>query len=138
MKITTENRPGGATPGVARGAQIYSHVYCNTSGQVVARLDGQVLRKTAKQSRHLLKKPLAWAFDIRIIEQAKNDGAAVVEVYDTESKRTYRASIADFEFYGFVFNRGFGDQIGLPLSRWKTVTSATDQPSQLVFKGLSV
>lgn len=118
METTTKKRPGGATPGVARSGQIYSHFYYNTSGQVVARLDGQVLRKTAKQSRHLLKKPLAWAFDIGIIEQAKRDGATVVEIFDTESKKTYRASIANFETYGFTFNRGFGDQIGLPLHFW--------------------
>ena len=66
----------------------------------------------------MLRHPLAWAFDVSILEAARQDGAQVVEVVDTESRKIYQAPLIAFFLHGARIDRGFGQQIALPLALW--------------------
>lgn len=109
-----------ATGGVAMQNR---QAYYTTDGKVCAHLDGRVLRKRVKGSIHQLRQPPGWAIDRRVFEQARADGAQWVEVLDTESNRLYRATVSDFDRWGISFDRGFGEQVVLPLRYWQTRAS---------------
>lgn len=114
---------GEATFGAVR------HSYFNTQGKVVASLCGQVLRKRVRASIHQLRRPPSWAMDTEIIRKAMADGAQVVEIEDTETGRVFVADIRLFDLYGFRFNRGFGEQVGLPLTYWRVEAVDARQPA---------
>jgi hypothetical protein len=98
--------------------QMTEHVY-KVGDKPVARLCGRTLCKVVKGSVHQLRKPPAWAIDAAVLEQARRDGALVVEVLDTETGVTYWAAISAFRRWGFDVDRGCGRQIALPLARWQ-------------------
>ena len=101
--------------------------------QVVGKVLNGVFTKRVRSSRHFLRKPPAIALDIDTVEQALRLGATKVEVYDMESGMFYRAKIDLIFEKGFRFNRGFGDQIALCLSRWEI--EQTDQGKQMTLGG---
>jgi len=103
------------------------HTYFSTSGKPVATLCGRTLQKRVRGSVHMLRRPPAWCIDEVIFEQARQDGAQMVEVTDIETRRIYRAAVDAFALHGFKFNRGHGDQIGLALSHWQVETQAARQ-----------
>lgn len=104
---------GLATSGAVR------HSYYTQSGKIAATLEGRTLRKRVRASVHMLRRPPAWAIDRSILEAARRDGAVVVEIFDTESRRVFTAPIVAFDLHGLGFNRGFGDQVALPLAHWR-------------------
>ena len=121
MKMATaiNKKPAAGTAGQGEAfVGTGRHTYFSTSGKPVATLCGRTLQKRVRGSLHQLRRPPAWCVDAAILEQARQDGAQMVEVLDVETRRIYRASIDTFRLHGFVFNRGFGDQIGLALSHW--------------------
>ncbi len=89
----------------------------NTSGRVVGGIYGDVLYKNA-QRHHMLQRPAAWAWDVHIIDNAEWFGARFTEVEC--DGRVWRASLADFRRHGVRVNRGYGEQIALPLAFWHT------------------
>lgn len=82
-------------------------------------------------SLHQLHRPPAWAVDQAVLEAARLDGAQVVEVFDTETRKVYTADLRMFDLYGFRFDRGFGVQIGLPLHYWRIEAAGARQLSLL-------
>lgn len=105
-----------------QGASHLSHKnFSNISvgTQVVGKVLNGVFTKRVRGSRHFLRKPPAIALDIDTLEQALRLGATMVEIYDLESGMFYRAKIDLIFEKGFKFNRGYGDQIALCLSRWE-------------------
>jgi hypothetical protein len=112
--------PAAGTAGQNRATHgTVGHIYFNASGELVARLSGKTLRKRARGSIHMLRQPLAWAFDVSILEAARQDGAQVVEVVDTESRKIYQAPLVAFFLHGTHIDRGFGQQLALPLAFWR-------------------
>ena len=87
-------------------------------GRCVGEVRGDTFYKTVRGSVHMLRKPRAWAFDWRSLADAERSGARLVEIHDSETGNTYRASVETIRAHGFVFNRGAGRQIALPLDRW--------------------
>jgi hypothetical protein len=71
-------------------------------GRVVGEIRGDVFRKVVSASKHFLHTPPAIANDLDVLTQARDAGARVVEIFDRESGRTYRASIAR------IWEKGFG------------------------------
>jgi len=116
---------GVATNGTVR------HCYYTQNGKVAAILEGQTLRKRVRASVHMLRRPPGWAVDQSILEGAKADGAKLVEVTDTETRKVYVASLEAFDQHGLRFNRGFGDQIALPLAHWRVESADARQLSLL-------
>ena len=123
--------PAAETAGQDKAAGKARRLYFNTSGRPVASLSGKTLRKRVRGSIHMLRRPPAWCVDAAILEAARQDGATQVEVVDVETKRAYQAAIDAFNAYGFRFNRGFGDQVGLALCHWRVETPGAQQ---LVFE----
>ncbi len=104
-----------STPNIKNqtGTPVYS-----ADGRVVGEVKGDVFTKRVKASVHFLRTPPAIAFDICSLEAASKLGAEFVEVTDVESGYKYLSSISDVWANGRRFNRGHGEQIFLPLSRW--------------------
>jgi hypothetical protein len=46
-------------------------------------------------------------------------GAVGVRIEDQETGKVYRADLATLDTYGYRFNRGWGEQIALPLTHWQ-------------------
>lgn len=96
-------------------------------GRVVGVVRGDVFIKHIRGSVHMLQRPPAIAFDVSSLADAARAGAAWAEVTDTETGQTYRARLDTIRNYGRVFNRGYGEQIYLPLAMW----GSDDEPAQL-------
>ncbi len=94
----------------------------NSSGHVIGEIRGNTLYKKVKSSVHMLLMPKAWAIDEDAIDFAVSKGTTDIEVSDKESGSVYRCSIQTFVRYGVKINRGFGQQIALPLSYWSIIT----------------
>lgn len=95
--------------------------------QAVAGITGATLHKVIRDG-HILRRPPAIAFDASIIAQAERSGVRVVEVLNADNERRYSVTLADFQRYGFRFNRGYGDQIALELRFW----AIDGQPPQAI------
>jgi hypothetical protein len=87
-------------------------------GRTVGEVANGVFRKEVSASKHFLRIPEAIASDLDALAQARDAGARVVEIFDREGGRTYRASIVRIFEKGFPVNRGHGEQIALALSEW--------------------
>lgn len=108
---------------MARHAQ-YNATPIHAQGRVVGHVRGEVFYKTAHSSRHMWRWPPAWAFDVASIGEAEAAGARFVEVFDKDTGTVYRASIAAIRQKGFSLNRGYGQQVALPLPHWETARAA--------------
>ncbi len=108
------------------GKQGQTPIYSN--GRVVGYVKAGVFYKSISGSKHFLHKPPAIAFDISTLNDAEKAGAVRVEVYDRETRTTYRATLAHVLDKGFTFNRGWGEQIALPFEGWTKHTKG--KPSQ--------
>jgi len=124
MSRANKSNPAGSTAGQSSGV---GRMYFNADGKVAASLSGKTLRKKVRASRHLLRQPPAWAFDVSILEAARQDGAQTVEVADVESRKVYKAPILAFFIHGVRIDRGFGQQIALPLALWRVEAEDAQQ-----------
>lgn len=103
----------------ARNPQTRIPIYIPNTAHPVGHVSGDNFHKRIQGSRHLLRKPPAIAFDISTLQDAEQAGAGFVIVTDTDTDKRYRASIKSIFVHGTRFNRGWGDQIYLPLDWWK-------------------
>lgn len=90
----------------------------NIQGKVCGVIEGEILRRKIREN-HILRQPPALCFDSAIIEEAEAFGVKDVEVTSVDDGKVYRTPLSAFREHGFNFNRGFGLQIGLVLSRWE-------------------
>lgn len=77
-----------------------------------------ILFKSARESIHFLKKPAGIAIDLKVFNEARSK-VKYIQVYGKESGIYYTSRVIDFIRYGFVINRGHGEQIVLPLKYWE-------------------
>lgn len=102
------------------------------NGKAVGTVKGDIFYKRIQGSKHLLRQPPAIAFDICTLEQAKKAGAKNAKISDTETETTYTAELEHILEHGTRFNRGWGEQIYLPLNGWikkvKTKKNFADLP----------
>ncbi len=106
-------------------------LFYNHQGKPCAWLEGDVLKRHARGSKHMLQRPMAWAFDYDIIDQAEKFGAKWVEVTDLETGQTYLVALSQFHTYGFEIDRGHGRQIALHLNRWQKGNQSVQLPLPL-------
>lgn len=100
-------------------------------GKVVGEVvDGKFIKRL-KGSRHMLRDPKGWGLDVESLADARDLGAEVVEIHDTETGTIHSASIGRILDKGFRFNRGYGPQICLPLKFW--TIQRPGEAEQLVF-----
>lgn len=86
-----------------------------STGKVGGTVRGDTLHCYAKKG-HMLRRPPAWAKDIVTLEQALACGASVIAIHHEGT--VYSVAIATMFERGFRFNRGYGEQIALPLAHW--------------------
>lgn len=83
-------------------------------------LEDGVLHRVARASKHLWRRPPAWAFEVDILNLAEQRGTTTVCVHDLDTGTTYTTALATIRERGFRLpNYGHGDQLALPLSAWK-------------------
>lgn len=87
-------------------------------GHIVGYVQGDAFCKTVRASIHRLRVPPAWAVDLQSLDDAEAAGAVRVEIRDAEGGLTYTADIATIRKRGFRVNRGYGEQLALPLDAW--------------------
>lgn len=88
-------------------------------GTPVGYVQGDVFIKTVQKSRHMLRKPKAWASDIEILNKICKLGAKRIILHEEEDNFDWEASISAFWGKGsFGLNRGYGEQRGLILDKW--------------------
>lgn len=120
MSLNIKGKPAVTSGGQGMGTRgSVRRIYFSTNGKPVATLEGQILRKRVRASVHMLRRPPGWAIDRSILEAARRDGAVAIEVFDIETRKVFTAPINAFEKHGVHFNRGFGDQVALPLQYWR-------------------
>lgn len=85
---------------------------------------GGVFCKTVSARRHFLRTPPAICLGAQSLQDAEAAGAQRVDILDTDTGRTYRASIATCRRYGRPLDRGHGAQLAIPLGQW-----ALDDPA---------
>jgi hypothetical protein len=90
------------------------------NGFIVAEVRGDCLFKRAWSSRHMLRKPQGWAFDFDILDDADYLGATWVLIIDEETGIAYSAELGAFWEQGIFIDRGYGEQLCLPLDQWAT------------------
>ena len=106
-------------------------VFYNQRGKVIGSLINKTLQKKVKGSKHMLRKPKGWAWDKSVIEEAEKSGGRIVEITDSETNTKFISTFADFRKFGIPINRGFGDQIALPIAYWST--DKQDNPQLKLF-----
>lgn len=89
-------------------------------GVTVGWIEGPLLYKDVKGSRHFLRKPKAIAFQDCVLKRARELNVVLVKVRDTEAGEVYIAPLASLSHdkYGFAVNRGHGEQTAMRLSCW--------------------
>ena len=87
--------------------------------KIVGQVRGQAFTKSVKASVHMLRRPAAWALDIQSLRDAEALGAQTVQLHDKDTDQVYSSTIAQIWRHGFTFDRGHGQQIGLPLAYWQ-------------------
>tara|TARA_R100001377_G_scaffold65994_1_gene41276 strand:+ start:7728 stop:8150 length:423 start_codon:yes stop_codon:yes gene_type:complete len=97
-----------------------------SNGKVVGVVMKDTLHKRVNSSKHFLRKPPAIAFDKDCIEKAKKLGAIKIMVHDLDTKKRFMANYKEFERHAIKLNRGFGEQLALPISMWNIL-----DPNQL-------
>lgn len=98
----------------------------NKYGKTCGYLWGDRLRKRVKSSLHRYQYFNGWAWDISILKQANKEGVVWTEVFDTESRTLYRATLDDFWHYGLEVDHGFGRQLCLPIEYWEIHRKETE------------
>lgn len=89
------------------------------NGRIVGKVSKGIFIKRLKASQHFLRVPPAIAFDISTLVDAEKAGASNVEVEDTESGKTYSASMGVIWGKGREIDRGWGKQWALTLDHWR-------------------
>lgn len=139
--MRSKRKPQGATWGGLRGngGQPLRGDYTTkavpvfrSDGRPVGEIVGDVLRKNAHR-RHMLQRPAAWGWDVDILDAAEWFGARFTEIEC--DGRVWRASLADFRRHGVRVNRGYGEQVALPLSFWQTRAAGETAVTQLSLFG---
>lgn len=88
-------------------------------GRIIGRIEGQTFVKPVCGSRHQLKSPPAWAVDAEAFDQHVKPRCSLLRVEDRETNTVYETPVAYFDQHKGEFDRGFGRQYFLVLSKWE-------------------
>lgn len=87
-------------------------------GQAVGEIDlaTGVYSCRRHSSKHLLRQPKGWAFDLTLLRDL---GARALRVFDWDSGVTYSTTLDAAFRHGITIDRGHGRQIVLQLTHWQ-------------------
>lgn len=100
-------------------------------GVVVAHLVDGILVKKARESKHMLRSPKAWAFDRSIIETASRHGATGIRIEAGDTGAVFKVSMERFIEKAFPLQRGHNRQLALVLKFWDTGRPGDKKDEQL-------
>jgi hypothetical protein len=93
-----------------------------------------VLVKQVDAERHLLRFPEeSWAVDANGLRRAQELGVDRVEVHDRRTGDTWYSPLDYLMNRGRRFNRGWGEQVALPLYHWSFMPGRGRHNAQLPF-----
>lgn len=87
---------------------------------------GDVWTKSARASVHMVRVPKAWALDVTDLDAARAVGVQVVHIHDLEQLAHYWAALDIVTSRGFKMDRGFGEQVALPIEHWRPTRGAAE------------
>ena len=83
-------------------------------GKLIGKVEDGVLKKTVSKKKHLFKKTNSWGIDKWLLEQLPDE--TIIEIYDRDDKKMYRATKKDYWSKGQIADYGFGKQVMLTRS----------------------
>lgn len=78
--------------------------------------NGDLVATRHAKPKHLLKRPLAWSYNVEVIEAMKRNGVDTLEVLYED--KIYSCPFPRFLKYAKRLNRGYGEQLYLCLYLW--------------------
>ena len=81
-------------------------------------VNGRFYRRV-QGSKHMLRSPRAWTVNAAALSIARTLGAVGVTIEDEETGKVYAADLVTIDAHGYRFNRGWDEQIALPLPYWQ-------------------
>lgn len=87
-------------------------------GVVVAKLVDGILVKNARELKHMLRSPRAWAFDKSIITTAMQHGAKSIRIEAGDTGNVFTVSMSKFKEKAFPLQRGYNLQLALVSKHW--------------------
>lgn len=110
--------------------KIITYPIRSSSGRITCHFNPEtkVLERRLRGSSHLLRSPLAICFDACIVAQAQDLDCKEILVSDVETGTRYSVPFSVFLDKSFPLNRGFGEQLALPLSYWLREGGFTPAP----------
>lgn len=120
-KTTTDigGRPHHSTP-ARRPQPVFA------AGRVIGHVAGDTFTTRRAASKHMLRKPPAWAVDAAALRRLADLGVQRIVIEETEGCLVYSAPLAAFFEYGFKFDHGHGQQVGLRLGYWHVQVQGVD------------
>ena len=100
-----------------------------SDGVVVADLVGTTVVKRVKEEKHILRNPLSWAIDKKIIDEAYANGATDIRIEATDTDKVYKTTMKTFMDNAITLDRGFGRQVALLIKNCTTTTPEGHQMS---------
>ena len=101
------------------------------NGQIIGWIDGNAFCKKVKASKHMLRIPRGWAWDVFVLERARNEGLDKTIIYEKERHTVHCLIMRAFWQHGVYLNRGYGEQICLPLKFWQVSNKCVPLAQQL-------
>jgi hypothetical protein len=87
----------------------------------IGEIDGEKLKIYASSERHMLQQPRGWSVQTSILQQAKSANVKSVEIIDKELGVVFTSPLDCFWSDGIFVDRGFGEQLCLPINYWKWI-----------------
>lgn len=82
----------------AKGEKVY--IPTNLGKRLIGEFRGNIFFKMVSRSKHLFKKLNAWGIDAEVFSRTIIGRADIIKIYDREEKRTYTATIHEFQEHG--------------------------------------
>lgn len=95
--------------------KIKVEIYDTTGKKVIGYIENHVFKKNVCKSKHFFKNYNAWGVQEEAIPILQKHNVKLIEIFDKESKKTYRTTLSTFLAYSFPKNWGYGKQLFLPL-----------------------
>jgi hypothetical protein len=80
--------------------------------------NGELVALRYAKPEHMLRKPPAWSYHVKVVEAMKKAGVDLLEVVFGD--KVFTCSLQRFLRYAAKLDRGCGEQLFLPLSYWDT------------------
>ncbi|WP_427365676.1 hypothetical protein [Candidatus Caldatribacterium saccharofermentans] len=92
------------------------------------RQGGFLIATRYAKPNHLLQKPPAWSYNVEVIEAMKEAGVNILEVVFGD--KVFSCPLERFWRHARRHNRGWGDQLFLPLQYWDVRTAGEPELPQ--------